>query len=240
MSTQDTARFKMTTRRMRVAALALAYSLVLIGACSEQGTPIAPSSVITTPVADLSSHSTTMEHDNHNAAATHKGFIDGWFDGDEVSLYYTKSFFCAEPPLSGAESNCVVGAEPGVAPRPGPIPTIYALAAVGFQPDPATLACAPGSPCLNHPLMIDVSRVAGPGATNVPGLPHSHILDERRAGWFETVNIRVFNIGVWNEVVAAKSLAKVRELQANPAIGGAGLISPDTPTNIFFFIASWR
>jgi hypothetical protein len=35
---------------------------------------------------------------------------------------------------------------------------------------------------------------------------------------------------------AAKSLAKVRELQADPAIGGAGLISQDTPTNIFFFI----
>jgi hypothetical protein len=35
---------------------------------------------------------------------------------------------------------------------------------------------------------------------------------------------------------AAKSLAKVRELQADPAIGGAGLISQDTPTNIYFFI----
>ena len=29
-------------------------------------------------------------------------------------------------------------------------------------------------------------------------------------------------------------------LQADPAIGGRGLISQDTPTNIYFFIASWR
>jgi hypothetical protein len=88
--------------------------------------------------------------------------------------------------------------------------------------------------------MIDASRVAGPGATSIPGLPHSHVLSERRAGWFKTVNIRVFNLSVWNQIVAAKSLDKVRELQADPAVGGAGLISRDTPTNIFFFIASWR
>jgi len=36
--------------------------------------------------------------------------------------------------------------------------------------------------------------------------------------------------------------AAVRELQADPIIGvnGQRLISADTPTNIFFFIASWR
>ena len=44
------------------------------------------------------------------------------------------------------------------------------------------------------------------------------------------------DLNVWNEIATAKSLAKVRELQADPAIGGAGLISQDTPTNIFFFI----
>ena len=44
------------------------------------------------------------------------------------------------------------------------------------------------------------------------------------------------------EIAAAKSLDKVRELQADPVIGvnGQRLISADTPTNIFFFIASWR
>ena len=61
-------------------------------------------------------------------------------------------------------------------------------------------------------------------------------MDDRQGGWHHTVNIRVFNLGVWNQIVAAKSLAKVRELQADPAVGGAGLISRDTPTNIFFFL----
>jgi len=47
-----------------------------------------------------------------------------------------------------------------------------------------------------------------------------------------------FILGLWNQIAEAKSLNKVRELQANPA--NAGLISQDTPTNIYFFIASWR
>jgi hypothetical protein len=88
--------------------------------------------------------------------------------------------------------------------------------------------------------MLDASRVAGPGATNIPAVPHSHIITARHGGWWYTVNIRVFNLDVWNQIAAAKSLAKVRELQANPAVGGAGLISQDTPTNIFFFIEAQR
>ena len=98
----------------------------------------------------------------------------------------------------------------------------------------------PGTVCLNHPPMIDASRVGGPA--NGPAVAHSHILSEHAGGWFHTVNIRVRDVNVWNQIAAAKSLDKVRELQADPIIGVSGqrLISADTPTNIFFFIASWR
>jgi hypothetical protein len=52
----------------------------------------------------------------------------------------------------------------------------------------------------------------------------------------------VRDLNLWNQIAAAKSLEKVRELQADPIVGvnGQRLISADTPTNIFFFIASWR
>ena len=43
------------------------------------------------------------------------------------------------------------------------------------------------------------------------------------------MNIRVPTIGAWNEIAAAKSLTKVRELQA------AGRVGPDIPTNVYFF-----
>jgi hypothetical protein len=198
-------------------------------AVSSEPTPTAPTVV------------SSLDHSTHLspavASSDDKGLIDGWYAGSMVHLYYTKSYFCSEPPSSGAPSDCEIGAPPEVAPRGGPIPTIYAIAPVGFSPDPATVACPAGSTCLDHPAMLDASRVAGPGASSRPGLPHSHIIDGDgpHAGWFNTVNIRVFSLSAWNEIAAAKTLSKVRQLQSNPAV-----VSADTPTNIYFFIASWR
>jgi hypothetical protein len=87
--------------------------------------------------------------------------------------------------------------------------------------------------------MIDASRVGGSPTADRPS--HRHILSQRAGGWFNTVNIRVFSLQAWNEIAAAKSLEKVRELQGgNPAAGVPGVISADTPTNIYFFIAGAR
>jgi hypothetical protein len=232
-------RLRLAARTAMVGALVATAAALVVVACTTK--PSAPSSPSSVDGAGVAASTLAVAHTSHAPAADQqRGYLDGWFEGAEVNLFYTKWYFCEEPPESGAASGCVIGAEPEVAPRPGPIPTIYAIAAVGFQPDPSTLACAANSACLNHPAMIDASRVVGTRGTNIPALPHSHILEERRAGWFKTVNIRVFRLDVWNQIAAARSLAKVRELQADPAVGGAGLISPDTPTNIFFFIASWR
>ena len=227
--------------------LFFASAALLIGACTTSKTPTSPTFAEHTTSDALGhlGHDATMAEttaDNPNAAAHEdKGYIDGWFNGERVQLYYTKTFFCAEPPASGTDTGCELGADAETAPRPGPIPAIYAIAAAGgIQPALATLACAPGTVCLNHPAMIDASRVGGPA--NGPAVPHSHILSEHGGGWFHTVNIRVRDLNVWNQIAAAKTLDKVRELQADPIIGvnGQRLISADTPTNIFFFIASWR
>jgi len=195
---------------------------------------------VTTPAAPAEHAMAAHAIGSHTAGQMEdKGYIDGWFDGSEVQLHYTKSYFCAEPPSSGADSNCEIGAPSEVSARPGRIPTIYAIAAAGIQPDPSTVACLANTPCLNHPAMIDASRVGGPASASPPS--HSHILDKRGGGWFHTVNIRVFNLAAWNQIAEAKTLAKVRELQGgNPAVGVPGVISADTPTNIYFFIAGWR
>jgi hypothetical protein len=204
--------------------------------CAKGSTPTSPSATSSHPAV---ASTTDAGMHVHVAAPADKGFIDGWFEGSDVQLYYTKSYYCAEPPLSGAPSNCELGDPPEVSPRPGPIPTIYAIAAIGFTPPPGTAACLAGSPCLNHPKMIDLSRVGGPASA--PAASHSHILSAHGGGWFNTVNIRVFSLAAWNEIATAKTLAKVRELQGNdPRVGTPGVISADTPTNIYFFIASWR
>jgi hypothetical protein len=218
---------------------ALGMALVIAG-CAAGKSPSSPTAADTQDQTVHLSHDTMLGSTaDDNRAADDKGYIDGWFNGETVQVHYTKVFFCDQPPSSGATTECEIGADPEVAPRPGPIPTIYAIAAVGgIQPDLSTVACPPGSPCLNHPAMIDVSRVRGPGFENSPALPHSHILAEHHAGWFNTVNIRVSDLAVWNQIAAAKSLEKVRELQADPA--NARKISQDTPTNVYFFIASWH
>jgi hypothetical protein len=97
------------------------------------------------------------------------------------------------------------------------------------MPDLATVHCPGGTVCLNHPPMLDVSRLNGP-VSSVFAPAHSHIVTDLQSGWHETVNIRVLTIGAWNDIAAAKTLSKVRELQA---VGG--LVGPDIPTNVYFF-----
>ena len=175
--------------------------------------------------ADVSSGA-DMSNPN-SAAGDAKGFINGWLNGETVSLRYTRMYFCAEPPTSAVSTKCEVGADATIAPRSGPIPTIYALAPAGFTPDPSTVHCPGGVVCLNHPHALDLSRVGLPDSVFAPA--HSHIITDRQSGWHKTVNIRVKSLEVWNMIAAAKSLDKVRELQA------AGLLGPDKPTNVYFF-----
>ncbi len=217
------------------AAAVLTFFGLVAASCSETATTVAPSHASVTAALDHTSHGPVRL-----AAADEKGYIDGWFDGGDVQLYYTKSYFCAEPPTSGAPTDCEIGAPPEIAPREGPIPTIYAIAAAGgIQPPVETVSCLAGTPCLNHPGMIDLSRIGGPASAKP--VSHSHILDGHGAGWFNTVNIRVFSLDAWNQIAAAKTLAKVRELQGgDPTRGVPGVISADTPTNIYFFIAGFR
>jgi len=205
----------------RAGALALAIGLT---ACTGDGPMLPRATELRAPVAS------TMRDaaDNPNSAAGDaKGYINGWLDGETVPLRYSRMFFCAEPPTSAVSTKCEVGAAATVAPRSGPIDTIYALAPAGFKPDPATVHCPGGTVCLNHPHALDLSRVGGPDSVFAPA--HSHIIAARRSGWHITVNIKVTSQDIWNQIATAKSLTKVRELQA------AGLLGPDRPTNVYFF-----
>jgi hypothetical protein len=231
---------------MKKILLFLASTALLIAACTATKTPTSPASAEQTASAALghSGQSAAIADpaadDPNSGAHDDRGYIDGWFEGEDIQLYYTKSFFCG-PLTPNAPVPCELGAPSVTAPRPGPVPTIYAIAAapvIANLVDPATLACRAGTPCLNHPLMIDLSRIGG-SPTAGPAA-HNHILSARGGGWFHTVNIRVFSLAAWNEIAAAKTLAKVRQLQGNPSVGTPGVISADTPTNIYFFIAGAR
>ncbi|MEX1172808.1 MAG: hypothetical protein WEG56_09375 [Chloroflexota bacterium] len=168
----------------------------------------------------------------HNSAAgAERGTTGGWLDGRTVTFTYPKDFFCSEPPSSGADSGCELGAEPVKAPRAGSsIPVLYVMTPIGFRPAESTLQCPVVGSCINHPSTIDLSRVFGAGTENAALPAHSHIVDVAKGGWWEIEVIGVTEPAIWDQVVAAKSLDGVRDLQE----AGVG-ITGDIPTNLFLF-----
>lgn len=162
------------------------------------------------------------------------GTTAGWLKGKTVEFFYHKNFFCRAPagdglPI-GSSTNCALGAEPTVTPRPGKIPVVYVMTPLGFRPEESTLHCPVVGECINHPSTLDVSRVFGPGTEEFPLPAHSHIVDEVNGNWWEIEVVGVTDPAVWDQVVEGKSLSRVRELQS----AGVG-ITDDIPTNLFLF-----
>ena len=189
--------------------------------------------IVAATLLSLTAVTASPVHAGHQSSAGDaKGFTGGWFDGQTVEFFYNKNFFCADDSgtLSGADSNCALAVEPERAARPGNIPVLYVMTPLGFRPDESSLQCPVVGQCINHPSTIDVSRVFGAGTENFALPAHSHIVEVDQGGWWELEVIGVTDPAVWDEIVAAKSLERVRELQAD----GVG-ITGDIPTNAFLF-----
>lgn len=95
--------------------LFFAYPVLLIAACTTSTTPTAPTSAPNAGSGALAhvghggtAAGTASADDPNSAAHDDKGYIDGWFNGEDVRLYYTKSFFC--DPLSATTTvPCELG-----------------------------------------------------------------------------------------------------------------------------------
>jgi hypothetical protein len=179
-----------------------------------------------------------MSAGTHNGAQT--GFTPGWLKGQTVRFFYhTNNFFCRTPvddgqPV-GSTSQCEVGSDGTVDPRAGgnSIPDLFVMTPMGFRPDASTLHCPVVGQCINHPSTIDLSRLFGPTTSNAPLPAHSHIVDQRSGNWWELKVIGVKDLETWNDVVAGKSLATVRALQA--ADSTQTHITGDISTNTYLF-----
>jgi hypothetical protein len=203
-----------------------ALAAALVAACSDAGTPTQPAA------------GPALAGASHNAVdGAEFGFTDGWLDGRTVQFHYHKPFFCggaAEDGLPiGSTTGCEVGSDGTEDPRGGNIPTLYVMTPLGFRPDESTLQCPTVGHCINHPSTIDLSRLFGPTTANAPLPAHSHIVNTVSGNWWELEVIGVKDLETWNAVVAGKSLAAVRDLQA--ADPGAAHITPDIPTNVYLF-----
>jgi hypothetical protein len=174
----------------------------------------------------------------HPPGPAQTGFTPGWLNGKTVQFFYhTNNFFCRTPVADGnpvgSTSGCEVGSDGTVDPRPGNLPILFVMTPVGFSPDVSTLHCPVAGNCINHPHTVDLSRVFGPGDANVLLPPHSHIIDQSNGNWWELRVIAVKDPATWNTIVAGKSLATVRALQA--ADPSQTHIGSDTLTNTYLF-----
>jgi hypothetical protein len=158
------------------------------------------------------------------------GTTEGWLNGKTVTFLYTRPYSCGQPPASGADSGCEVGADAQSAPIGNPdVPELWVVVPLGFTPPAGTLQCPVAGDCINHPHDVDLSRVFGAGAEDVPLPAHSHVIDDLQGGWWKTFVVGVTTQEAWDRVVAGRDLATVRELQQE------GLATGDIPSNLFVF-----
>lgn len=159
-----------------------------------------------------------------------------WSNGQTVQIQYPQNFFCDTSVASSASSGCEVGTAANVGPVGNPNRSVlYVLVPLFHNPSPAPM-CAQAS-CPNHPLNIDLSRIAGalgamPDAVAEVPLPaHSHILDGNAGGWWQVKIIAVTSEAGWSQLAAGKSQAVMDALIATPNSGVVGPI----PTNLYLF-----
>ncbi len=159
-----------------------------------------------------------------------------WSNGQTVTIQYPQNFFCDNSIASSASSGCEVGTAANV----GPVAnadrsTLYVLVPLFANPSPAPMCGV--ADCPNHPLNIDLSRIAGAlGASpdalaDVPLPAHSHILDGNAGGWWDVKIVAVTNQTAWAELAADKSESGMKALIGDPSSGVLGPI----PTNLYLF-----
>ena len=165
----------------------------------------------------------------------HKGFTDGWYDGHTVRFYYSKNFFCRQPPASKAWSRCEAGTNYTQTPASSFDP-LYVVVPLGFTPPKWTLQCPVAGNCIDHPHTIDLSAVLGSGTSNLALPPHSHIVATANGGkpeWWNVDVVGVDNLRDWYRVVHARSAWALQWLQRHDP----GDFTGNIPTNLFLYFA---
>ena len=213
----------------RLAGLLLAAALGtgLAAAAGSAFAAAAPASQATTQMASMSS-------DGH--AST--GYTNGWYDHHTVRFFYTRNFFCQNPPASGASSRCEAGADYTQTPSNSFDP-LYVVVPLGFTPPTGTLQCPIAGNCIDHPHTIDLSAVLGSGTQNLPLPPHSHIVataNNHKPEWWNVVVVGVKSPSAWNDIVRHKSDWELRHLQRVDSKAVTGNIT----TNLFLYFSVLR
>ncbi len=163
------------------------------------------------------------------------GNTKGWFDGETVTLHYTRNYFCQSPPASGAASDCEAGTDYTQTPASAFDP-LYVVVPLGFTPPTSTLQCPVAGKCVDHPSTIDLSAILGSGTSDALLPAHSHVVATANSGqgeWWNVDVVGVQDLKAWNKIVAAKSYKELKYLQK----ADSSEVTGNIPTNLFLFFA---
>lgn len=207
------------------------------------GALIAVAGVFTLTLGTVSAASSHAEHtctiNNPCIHTASQGDVDhgttaGWLGGKTVDFVYSKNFYCAAPPSSGAPSFCEGGANANFAPVAGQIDPLYVVTPVGFTPPTSTLQCPTTGLCIDHPHNIDLSRVFGSSAADAALPPHSHVVTTANGGvaeWWRIIVVGVTSQSAWDSIVDGKSISAVNACQTS------GACTKDIASNLFLYFA---
>jgi hypothetical protein len=172
---------------------------------------------------------------SHGKAAI--GFTKGWYDGYTVKFHYSKEFYCANPPASGASSGCEAGSGyTQTPPKTKAFDPLYVVVPLGFTAPAGTLQCPVAGKCIDHPSTIDLSAVLGKGTSDLALPAHSHIVATANGGqseWWNVDVVGVTSLKAWDKIVWAKSDWELQHLQRTDSSQVTGNIT----TNLFLYFA---
>jgi len=195
--------------------IGLALAALLTG-----GLAVTSAIVLNTTSASATTMATDMAQTmSASVSHGHVGFTNGWYDGHTVRFYYTKNFFCANPPASKASSSCEAGSNYTQTPASNFDP-LYVMVPLGFTPPTGTLQCPVAGKCIDHPSTIDLSAVLGQGTSDLALPAHSHIVATNNSGQSEWWNV---------DVVGVTSLRAWDRSSGPRATGSCSTCSAPTP-----------
>jgi hypothetical protein len=176
------------------------------------------------------------------------GLTKGNARGRGTLFTYSHGYFCDTSVAAQSATHCEVGAAARVAPARHTDP-LFVIVPLGFTVP--MQHCAAALTCVDHPMTLDMTRLAGalaplfkttpallrPSLRNFATPAHDHLLATTaggRAQWWDVRVIGVTDPGVYQQIRQHASLTFVQSLlrARNPHVLGP------IPTNLFLFFAA--
>jgi len=176
------------------------------------------------------------------------GMTMGSVRGHSSSFTYTHGYFCDTSVGAASTTGCEVGADAKVAPSNDTDP-LYITVPLGFSVK--SQDCPSGLVCVDHPMSMDLTRLAGalaplykttpaaltPALRNFSTPGHDHLITTRAGGkaeWWDVSVIGVTDPKVYAQIHAHGSFSYVQSLlkAKNPHVLGP------IPTNLYLFFAA--